>query len=100
MVRDPSGFSEVTMGTGRTLALWLSAWIVAVGATLGSRLALAGYPLSTREFVIWGLVGCMPMATAWMLWGARSGDSIAQVLYDVEHPTDRAGGTSRDVRRG
>lgn len=88
------------MATRRAFAFSIAVWLGIIAVSLGVRAGLAGHALATRELVVWTLLACMPIAVSWMLRGGQPGDSISQVLYDVEHPAEAAIAKPADVNRG
>jgi len=70
----------------KLLTIAVAVWAILVLGTLGVRLALFNAPLNLQEILGWLLIGCTPAVVALLVLRGRSTPSVAQVLYDVEHP--------------
>jgi hypothetical protein len=86
MVRDRSDPREVFVSTKRILISCVVGWPIVVVMMLTARLALVDPGPSAAEFVGWVFVVAAPVLTGVIIARGRSSQSIAQVLYDVEHP--------------
>ncbi len=74
------------MSTNRFLILALAGWSVAIAASFSARMVLIASALSPVEGVAW-LVGTVgPMVLLASIVRGASSRTIAQVLYDTEHP--------------
>jgi hypothetical protein len=65
-------------------------WIVAIALAGGARLMLVDWPVSLFEGVAWCLLAGAPAGLALALFRDPSSSTIAQVLYEAEHPVDRS----------
>ena len=74
------------MSTKRIIISCVVGWPIIVISALASRLALVDPGPSAAEFLGWVFVVTAPVLTGLIVARGRSDQSIAQVLYDVEHP--------------
>jgi len=71
----------------RLLSIAVAVWAILVLGTLAARVVLFHAPLNLEEVIGWLLIGCTPAVVALLVIRGKSAPSVAQVLYDVEHPT-------------
>lgn len=81
----------------RLLSVAIAAWIAIVLLALIARLTFPA-AFSFNESLVWLFVGIAPAATLFSLMRSAPSTSIAQVLYDAEHPAD-VKAHARDERR-
>jgi hypothetical protein len=65
------------------------AWIVIAVAAVVARIVLLAAPVSTTEYAGWIFLAGGPLAIALIVARSAGSGTIAQVLYDAEHPAPR-----------
>ena len=76
------------MSHSRNFSAAISIWTAIVLVTLAVRLTFVGLPVSFSETLVWLFVGVVPAAMFFSMMRDAASPTIAQVLYDVEHPVD------------
>jgi hypothetical protein len=76
-------------------------WLVTVLGALGARSALITAPVPFTELAGWLFLACTPGAIVLIIIRGMAAPSVAQVLYETEHPVtpSPASPDTRDTRR-
>lgn len=67
----------------------LLGWFVAVLGTFGTRIAVAGLPLSVTETASWLALLMLPALTFVSVFRGAPPPTIAEVIYAADHSGDR-----------